>query len=516
MASDTVFNIAIEHDVVALLRHIHMSTLPTDTKNELRDLVFAARFTPNAPVPQTTVATFAQHGFTVTSASDTPAEAPSTEVIEPDVVTPDTTTTPAAATAPDTPATPAWGRTRQSPSFTSKSVVSQRSVPAPAPVVTPEPTSTPAVSEPTAGAVPVEPTPTPTPEPAATSAVTDTLPASAAPEPTPVANPEPTPEPVTPPVGDPVARIAEIKHEVNAQVGNPVNLIDAHNEVGREYMNALLDAMKKTADGTAAQEVARAMARLERAFADVQKTLAASTEAQPVAEPAPQSVPETVASTPEPVAPAPIPEPVVQTESPTAPEPVSGFASVADEVVADTESVATTDSANADEPVTQTPPAPERDQVTPPTPVATPAAGGITSVAKDKQIKDLMADRTAAIEASEAERIAEAKKNPLLAEDVTSGLHQLLAEWKLFKSSGIFGTGPSGHEHPLYKKLSQLTMAAVLAGRFEGANAEIKRSITDYMNGWRYEIGVTHEPGETFEHYLRRVIRHILDKQQVK
>ncbi len=56
-------------------------------------------------------------------------------------------------------------------------------------------------------------------------------------------------------------------------------------------------------------------------------------------------------------------------------------------------------------------------------------------------------------------------------------------------------------------------MAALLAGRFEGSTPEIKRSIADYMNGWRYEEGIVHEQGETFETYLRRVIRHILDNQ---
>ena len=36
------------------------------------------------------------------------------------------------------------------------------------------------------------------------------------------------------------------------------------------------------------------------------------------------------------------------------------------------------------------------------------------------------------------------------------------------------------------------------------------------MNGWRYEQGLIYEQGETFEHYLRRVIRHILDLQKNK
>ncbi len=34
------------------------------------------------------------------------------------------------------------------------------------------------------------------------------------------------------------------------------------------------------------------------------------------------------------------------------------------------------------------------------------------------------------------------------------------------------------------------------------------------MNGWRYEQGIIYDQGETFEHYLRRVIRHILDLQK--
>ena len=114
----------------------------------------------------------------------------------------------------------------------------------------------------------------------------------------------------------------------------------------------------------------------------------------------------------------------------------------------------------------------------------------------------------------QAQRDAEiAKMDPIMTPDVTSGLNQLLSEWKLFKSSGIFGTGPSGSEHPLYKKLQNMQMSAVIAGRFEGATPEIKQSITDYMNGWRYEEGILHQHGETFEHYLRRVIKKILDKQ---
>ena len=64
------------------------------------------------------------------------------------------------------------------------------------------------------------------------------------------------------------------------------------------------------------------------------------------------------------------------------------------------------------------------------------------------------------------------------------------------------------------KKISNLQIPLLLAGRFEGANQEIRQSITDYMNGWRYEQGIIYEQGETFEVYLRRVIRHIIDLQK--
>ena len=107
-----------------------------------------------------------------------------------------------------------------------------------------------------------------------------------------------------------------------------------------------------------------------------------------------------------------------------------------------------------------------------------------------------------------------APTDPLFAKEIDDGLDQLLSEWSLFKKSGLFGTGPKGREHPLFKKVAGLQIPLLLAGRFEGATQEIKQSITDYMNGWRYEQGIIYMPGETFERYLRRVIRHILDLQK--
>ncbi|MCA9360882.1 hypothetical protein KC730_03260, partial [Candidatus Kaiserbacteria bacterium] len=104
--------------------------------------------------------------------------------------------------------------------------------------------------------------------------------------------------------------------------------------------------------------------------------------------------------------------------------------------------------------------------------------------------------------------------DPLYTDEIDQGLQQLLEEWPIFKKSGLFGTGPKGREHPLFIKISGLQIPLLLAGRFEGATQEIKQSVTDYMNGWRYEQGIIYEHGEAFEHYLRRVIRHIIDLQK--
>ena len=111
---------------------------------------------------------------------------------------------------------------------------------------------------------------------------------------------------------------------------------------------------------------------------------------------------------------------------------------------------------------------------------------------------------------------ATAAGDPLMTKQVDDGLEQLLLEWSLFKKSGLFGTGPKGREHPLFKKVAPLPITLLLAGRFDGATQEIKQSITDYMNGWRYEQGIVYEQGETFERYLRRVIKHIIDLQKAR
>jgi hypothetical protein len=98
--------------------------------------------------------------------------------------------------------------------------------------------------------------------------------------------------------------------------------------------------------------------------------------------------------------------------------------------------------------------------------------------------------------------------------EITNALHGLLHEWSLFSGSGILGIGPGGPEHPLYRKLSMLSMGEVLAGRFEKADAKVVKTIKEYVDAWRHEQGIAYTTNETFEHFLRRVVQRILKRQK--
>jgi hypothetical protein len=102
----------------------------------------------------------------------------------------------------------------------------------------------------------------------------------------------------------------------------------------------------------------------------------------------------------------------------------------------------------------------------------------------------------------------------LMSPDITVALNQLLGEWSIFAGSGLFGIGPGGAEHPLYKSLANLSMGEVVAGRWEKATPDLRRTIKDYVDAWRHEQGVAYNPTETFEHYLRRVVHRILRRQR--
>jgi len=333
------------------------------------------------------------------------------------------------------------------------------------------------------------------------------------PRPAPITEVAPAP---TTSLGDSAAyleRIREIKALVNQRVGNPVHLVDIDAEVGREYMGALLDAMKKINSGTSAIS---AMKRLEDAFISVDKVLANQNAVVPPAAqaaPIPVSVPKQTPPPPlpstQPPAPVPTPLPVISQPVPQ-PVPVTPPTPVA---------------ISRPAPVT---PAPQPEVSRP----MRPATGALEiksvaePVAQESSWSTPVASKESGFSAAKLSSLATppaapvkreasaAPADPLFTPEIDRGLDQLLSEWSLFKKSGLFGSGAKGREHPLFKKIAGLQIPLLLAGRFEGATQEIKQSITDYMNGWRYEQGIIYMQGETFERYLRRVIKHILDLQK--
>jgi hypothetical protein len=467
-----LFDLDTQAGVTAVLLAVRASAIETSIKNDIRDLVFL--YTNGGKDQSVRIA------------------------LEQKIATAGLVPLPRKETVPSIPEQkrelPTIGTFRTTPAF---------SIPPVPDVVT---SVQPIVAE-----IPPEPTPTPS--------VSAPL-FSNQPKPLSVAEPTPNIENVSvPPVVMPKAdqqqyleRIREIKSLVNQKVGNPVNLVDINNEVGREYMSALLDAMKRINSGQTADA---AMQRLEEAFRAVEETLrrvgdtaqvvqTTSVPVVPVAEapiasPAVQSVPVYVPP-PEPVY-AP-PQPVAQT-IPVTPvfEPVVQPPHV--------------------ESVASAPPVFPQTHIEPvvPTPSYVAPATSPTVHAPIPQTFSSLADM---VQQSHAQAglpttpVAAAplqSGDPLLSPQVEEGLTQLLSEWSIFKKSGIFGTGPKGREHPLYKKMADLQIPLLLAGRFEGATQEVRQSLTDYMNGWRYEQGLIYEKGETFEHYLRRVIRHILEQQ---
>ncbi len=567
--------------VMAVLAAVRTSELTAAQKSELRDLIFeftnggrdetvrlqleqklSAYNVTVVPLPARGVT--AQRTTEFGSIRPAPTFAPVT--IAPPAPAP--VPTPPSAPASDLPPTPAVSAAppapAPSPTQPITSPAAPEVTPSAAPAVPPQaPISVaPAVSPLAASGQSVQP-PTPPAQP-----ITPPTPAPAT-SPNPVANPPAasvpeqtlsTAQPNAVAADDTEAslrRIREIKAIVNEQVGNPVNLVDIDNAVGREYMAALLEAMKKIGSGGAGNT---AMQRLEASFAAVQKILATKPpevavapspnvpptpppESETVAAPAPPSPGATqipapqqpqpvtpteeqsrtadAASTPTPA----IPQVAPLSESKMAPEippqsVASGAPSDAPPVPPPIQTSPNPPLHSVVAPVTASvdvpPPSPlsAADSPATPTSATSQPAAGIASLAHS----ELRLRNPQELPDPDTVSALGPNDDPLQTKEVDAGLEQLLLEWSLFKKSGLFGTGPKGREHPLFKKIAPLPIALLLAGRFDGATQEIKQSITDYMNGWRYEQGIVYEQGETFEKYLRRVIRHIIDlqKQQQK
>jgi hypothetical protein len=393
------------------------------------------------------------------------------------------------------------------------------------------------VPEPVVVAVPV---PTPVPEPVVSAPIPEPTP-----EPFPVVEVLPTPaplpvEPIAPPTPEPVtlstapgelrtldehkARIAEIKRTVNNEIGNPITLVDAGNPVGREYMTALLTAMK--ASGNGGQGLDAAMEKLEGAFVracDASKKMkmadggAVQTSPQPVSAvpEAPEPIAEPVVAPAVPQQPLPEPEPVPEIVEPVfEPVPVP----VREPVVLPPEPETQVESA----PIAAPTPTPIPTPVVPvPEPVSI-----IQEAQDDAPETDPLINKyvEAGVGRVEFDPVSQAmgqvpvevasRQSDLASTEITTALNQLLHEWSMFEGSGLFGIGPGGAEHPLYKKLATLSMGEVLAGRWERATPEIRRTLKDYVDAWRHEQGIAYNPTENFEHYLRRVVQRILKRQK--
>lgn len=532
------FDLSTQQGVAELLRQVRSSSLPGATKTTIRELVL--RFARDGEDGVREELESILKGVSLVAGNTSVQAEPDTVKVEPNP-----------EQQPEPVKESKGGR--RVPVFG----VSAQSTPVPAPAA-PEPT----------------PAPQPAPEPAPTPEVATPPTATPAPQPvpgTPEPAPTPTPEPQPAPAAtqDNLARVQEIKREVIALVGNPVNLVAADNAVGKQYMSALLEAMKKINGGTRV-EVAAAMQELEKAFAAVRGLAEHGMATPAVATPEPAPTPEPAApAQPAPTTPAPqavpapaqavtpaTPEPAPTSapapESPTTPTPppipeeLKAVAGVKENLVHDAAAIATEAVAQAPETATpqqaETPEEPslggaplqdiptygfskpsrtvfakpnEKKADKTPTPPPAPKFAPHPTLETDPPKKSA----TKAEQQTKPSMVAPPKNaggepkqlnQDIHTPEITTGLQQLLSEWKIFKGSGLFGMGPGGIDHPLYQKIQNNTMLSIMNGTFDGATPEIQQSINDYINGWRYEQSIVPQHSETFDNFLRRVVRKVL------
>ena len=345
------------------------------------------------------------------------------------------------------------------------------------------------------------------------------------------------------------ARIMEIKHRVNALVGNPVTLMEKGNGIGRSYMGALLTAMKATSPGSTTN-VFDAMQKLEESFREILTFTATKNNGAAMA---PEPVP------PKPILPPiPVPPTVAEEITDTVIEvPIPIPVAVPPVVIQAVQDVPIKKSP-LKERVTEIP----VDDVENDSrwskddeEISRRAAREVTKVIEESSISRPSAERgrrsflpslvdieedTLSLPNSTAEATWHAHTIPddlstasvlgrpessmtgvtlgtpqaeLMSKQVTAALEQLLHGWHIFSSSGLFGMGPGGMEHPVYQQIALLTMGEVLSSRWENANPKVAHSVKDYADAWRHEQSISYLPTETFEHYLRRVAQRIMKRQ---
>ncbi len=336
-------------------------------------------------------------------------------------------------------------------------------------------------------------------------------------------------------------RITEIKRRVNALVGNPVTLMDKGNGVGRTYMTALLTALKASSPG-ATMNIEDAMENLEKAFQEIiafnknQTTTTTEIESEiPLDTPPPVSVAnENIVEQTSPVSDSDLPGalPPLPTLSPFEVEvPIEEDAVPKAPLVQGDERWDQDDQEDTKEdireikkmlhenqiPIRATDRGRrsfipslidmEDDKVNTPTPED--SAWHAHIVPDELSHESVMRRPTSSISGL----TVGTPQTELMVPEVSAALSQMLHDWNIFASSGLFGMGPGGIEHPLFQQLAHLPMGEVLSGRWDGANPKIARAIKDYVDAWRHEQGVAYNPTEAFEHYLRRVAQRIMKRQ---
>lgn len=340
------------------------------------------------------------------------------------------------------------------------------------------------------------------------------------------------------------ARITEIKHSVHTHFGNPAALVDMRSDAGKGYMKALLSALKAVGPGSDA-DANGAMRELESAYAKLIEENKSHTPIPEVrevpvraAEPAlasiPESIPEVVtpieispyefepvaAEVPAEVLVAPKPEVTIDIEEfPT--EAVAETIDVPTEIAVE-QSVESKFSAKntlaqlssrRSEYNAQTTTGASQS-VLHDSAITTQARGAISQNKHTlRGLAKVAGDHKLGYQPVVNHEEVVVKQSELVSEEITSALRTLLHDWSLFAGSGLFGTGPSGIEHPLYQQLAPLSMGEVIAGRWNHSDPKVTKTIKEYVDAWRHEQGIAFTTNETFEHYLRRVIQRILKRQ---
>lgn len=341
-------------------------------------------------------------------------------------------------------------------------------------------------------------------------------------------------------------RIMDMKRRVNALVGNPITLMDHGNNIGREYMSALLNALKATSPGSTAN-AGEAMSTLEAAFVKILEHAAAPAEEPapkvatadekpakesepaiepPTAEPQPKIEEVQVQAEPQEEAALPVEIPV---EKPDVVAPVASQSTPEQKDKRWNEAGGDVDLASQIKTLRselkareiEIPNRPERprrslipsiiEMEEEPIPAPVPEEREPHKQAADELSTSTLTNRANSTMTGITLGTPQAE---LVSPEISSALSDFLHEWSIFASSGIFGMGPAGIEHPLYIRLSRLPMGEVLSGRFDDADMKTVHLIKGYVDAWRHEQGIAYNPTETFEHYLRRVTQRIMKRQK--